>query len=130
MEIEKITTPNAPVPGGHYTQAIAANGFAFISGQLPIVPGTGERITGSIEEQTLRVLENIKAIVEASGSDLSRIVKVNVYIADIGLWDEVNTVYAEFFGSHKPARAIVPVKELHHGFKIEMDAVAAIDQLL
>jgi 2-iminobutanoate/2-iminopropanoate deaminase len=130
MEIEKITTPNAPVPGGHYTQAIAANGFAFISGQLPIVPGTGERIAGSIEEQTLRVLENIKVITEASGSDLSRIVKVNVYIADIGLWDKVNTVYAEFFGSHKPARAIVPVKELHHGFKIEMDAVAAIDQLL
>jgi 2-iminobutanoate/2-iminopropanoate deaminase len=126
MEIRKISTPLAPVPGGHYTQALVANGFAFISGQLPIVPGTGEKITGSIEDQTIRVLENIRAIAEASGSDLSRIVKVTVYITDIGLWDKVNKVYTGFFGIHKPARAIVPVKELHHGFKIEMDAVAVI----
>lgn len=126
MEIKKITTPLAPVPGGHYTQAIVANGFVFISGQLPVVPLTGERISGSIEDQTLHVLENVKAIVEASGSDLDRIVKVTVYITDIGLWDRVNKVYAEFFGIHKPARAIVPVKELHHGFKIEMDAVAVV----
>jgi 2-iminobutanoate/2-iminopropanoate deaminase len=126
MEIRKISTPLAPVPGGHYTQALVANGFAFISGQLPIVPGTGDKITGSIEDQTIRVLENIRAIAEASGSDLSRIVKVTVYITDIGLWDKVNKVYTDFFCIHKPARAIVPVRELHHGFKIEMDAVAVI----
>jgi 2-iminobutanoate/2-iminopropanoate deaminase len=126
MKLKQVSTSFAPTPGGHYTQAIVANGFAFISGQLPIDPGTGEKRTGSIEEQTLRVLGNIKAIAEASGSDLNGIVKVTVYITDIELWGQVNKVYSEFFGSHKPARTIVPVKELHYGYLIEMDAIAVV----
>ena len=126
MEIKKVNTTEAPLPGGHYSQAVIANNTVYVSGQLPVVPVTGERILGTIEEQTLRVLNNIKAIVEAAGSDITRIVKVTVFISDIGHWGGVNTVYSEFFGSHKPARAIIPVKDLNHGFKLEIDAVAVI----
>ena len=126
MKINKILTTNAPVPAGHYSQAVVYNGMIFISGQIPIVPSTGEKLTGPIEEQTLQVLQNIKAIVEASGSEISKIIKVTVYISDIELWGEVNKVYAAFFGDHKPARAIVPVKDLHYGCKIEMEAIAVL----
>lgn len=126
MKINKILTTNAPVPAGHYSQAVVYNGMVFISGQIPIVPSTGEKLTGPIEEQTLQVLTNIKAIVEASGSEISKIVKVTVYISDMELWGEVNKVYAAFFGDHKPARAIVPVKDLHYGCKIEMEAIAVL----
>lgn len=126
MEIKKVNTSDAPIPGGHYSQAVIAGNFVFVSGQLPLTPGTGEKILGSIEEETLRVLNNIKAIVEAAGSGVSKIVKVTVFISDIGHWAGVNRVYSEFFGDHKPARAIIPVKDLNHGFKVEIDAIAAI----
>jgi 2-iminobutanoate/2-iminopropanoate deaminase len=126
MTIKKILTTDAPVPAGHYSQAVVCNNMVFISGQLPIVPSTGEKLTGSIEEQTLQVLKNINAITEASGSNISKIVKVTVYISDIELWGGVNKIYSAFFGDHKPARAIVPVKDLHYGCKIEMDAIAVI----
>lgn len=126
MKVTKVLTKEAPVPAGHYSQAIVSNNMVFISGQLPIVPSTGEKLTGHIEEQTLQVLKNIRTIAEASGSDIARIVKVTVYISDMELWGEVNKVYSAFFGEHKPARAIVPVKELHYGCKIEMEAIAVI----
>jgi 2-iminobutanoate/2-iminopropanoate deaminase len=126
MILRKVFTPEAPEPAGHYSQAIVYNGMVFISGQLPIIPGTGEKLTGSVEDQTLQVLKNIKAITEAAGSDISKIIKVTVYISDIDLWGDVNKVYSSFFGTHKPARVIVPVKDLHYGCKIEMDAIAAL----
>ncbi|MDX1942779.1 MAG: Rid family detoxifying hydrolase [Saprospiraceae bacterium] len=119
-----IETPNAPLPAGHYSQAIEWNGLVFVAGQLPIKPNR-EKVLGTIEEQTLQTLENVKAIVEAAGSDLNHVLKVTVYIADISLWDQVNKIYTEFFGSHKPARAIVLVKDLHYGFLIEIEAIAA-----
>jgi 2-iminobutanoate/2-iminopropanoate deaminase len=126
MDIKKVHTPEAPEPAGHYSQGIIAGNMVFVAGMVPIVPGTGEKITGSIEEQTLRVLNNIKGVVLAAGSDLNKVVKVTVYVSDISLWDSVNRVYSSFFGDHKPARAIVPVKDLHHGFKVEMDAIAVL----
>jgi len=126
MTLNKIHTSGAPEPGGHYSQAVVFNNMVFISGQVPVVPETGEKLSGSIQDQTLQVLKNIMAITEAAGSDISKIIKVTVYISDIELWGEVNKVYSSFFGTHKPARAIVPVKDLHHGFKIEMEAIAAI----
>ncbi len=124
--MQKISTSNAPKPGGHYTQGIAHNGFLFVSGQLPIHPETGAKITGSIEEQTLQTLENVKAVVEAGGSSLEKVVKVTVFLSDISLWGVVNGIYASFFGDHRPARAMVPTKPLHHDFLIEIEAVAAI----
>jgi 2-iminobutanoate/2-iminopropanoate deaminase len=126
MEIKRIQTENAPVPAGHYSQAVVYNNMVFISGQIPVVPGSGEKLNGPINEQTLQVLKNIKAIAEAAGSDISKVLKVTVYISDIELWGEVNKVYSAFFGPHKPARAVIPVKDLHYGCKIEMDAVAAL----
>jgi 2-iminobutanoate/2-iminopropanoate deaminase len=126
MKVRKIFTAGAPSPAGHYSQATVFNNLVFISGQLPIVPETGEKLTGSIGDQTLQVLKNITAIAEAAGSDLSKILKVTVYVSDIKLWGEVNKVYSDFFGDNKPARAIVPVNELHFGCTIEMDAIAAI----
>lgn len=124
--LQIVETPNAPLPAGHYSQAMIANGLVFVAGQLPIKPETKEKVLGSIEDQTLQTLQNVKAIVEAAGSDLQHVAKVTIYIADIELWDGVNKVYTEFFGTHKPARAIVPVKDLHYGFKIEIEAVALV----
>ncbi|GAB3896442.1 RidA family protein [Larkinella knui] len=122
--IEFIETPNAPLAAGHYAQATVWGDLIFVSGQLPIHPVTKEKLTGPIDVQTRQVLENVGAILEAAGSDRAHVLKTTVYIADISLWDQVNTVYAAFFGDHKPARAVVPTKELHYGFLIEIEAVA------
>jgi 2-iminobutanoate/2-iminopropanoate deaminase len=125
MEIKKIQTPNAPQPGGHYSQAVVYNGLVFVSGQLSIDPKTGEKKTGTIEEQTELALSNVSEILKAANSDLSRVLKMTVYVADINLWGAVNTVYARVMGDHRPARAVVPTGELHYGFLIEIEAVAA-----
>jgi len=122
--IKSIETTSAPLPAGHYSQATAWNDLIFVSGQLPIQPVTRHRVTGSLEAQLEQVLANLQAVVEAAGSDLSHIVKTTIYIADISLWDRVNVVYAKFFGDHKPARSIVPTRELHHGFLVEIEAIA------
>ena len=119
-------TENAPAPGGHYSQAIVHNGLVYVSGQLPIDPKTGEKQTGAIEEQTRLVLQDLSIILDASGSSLEQVLKVTVYISDISLWGKVNEVYAEIFSDHRPARAIVPTRDLHFGIKIEVDAIAAI----
>jgi 2-iminobutanoate/2-iminopropanoate deaminase len=124
--IRLFYSANAPEPGGHYSQAVIYNNTVYVSGQLPVNPFTGEKVTGSIEEQTLQVLENIGTILKDAGSDISKVVKTTVYITDINHWGRVNDVYAGFFKKHKPARAVVPVKELHHGFLIEVEAVAAL----
>ena len=127
MDIEYIQTSDAPAPAGHYSQAIVHNGLVYVSGQLPIDPQTGERLLGSIDAQTRQTLDNIKAILKASGSDLSRVLKMTIYVADIESWDAVNRVYAEVMGDHRPARVVVPVSTLHYGFGIEIEAVAAVN---
>lgn len=121
-----ISTPNAPIPAGHYSQAIVHNDLVFVAGQLPIDPKTTERRVGTIEEQTEQALKNIAEILEAAGSDLSHVLKTTVYISEIDLWSRVNAVYAKVFGEHRPARAIVPVKDLHFGYQIEIEAIAAV----
>ncbi|MBN2093003.1 RidA family protein [candidate division KSB1 bacterium] len=126
--MKTVFTTQAPVPAGHYSQAIIHNGLVFVSGQVPINPETGEKKVGTIEEQTRQVLKNLAAILAASGSSLDQVLKVTVYISDITLWGQVNQIYAEFFGTHKPARAIVPTRELHYGFQIEVEAIAAVNR--
>ncbi len=123
-----ISTQNAPRPAGHYSQAIAHNGVVYVSGQLPIDPRTGDKRVGTIEEQAEQALRNVAAVLTAAGSRLDQVLKVTVYISDIALWDRVNRVYAAFFGEHRPARAVVPTRELHFGFQIEIEAIAAIEQ--
>ncbi len=123
--MKTVFTPAAPRPSGHYSQAILHQGTVYVSGQLPIDPKTGERKLGSIQEQTEQVLRNLEGILQAAGSSLDRVLKVTIYVSDISAWDQVNQVYARFFGNHRPARAIVPTRELHYGFQIEVEAVAA-----
>jgi 2-iminobutanoate/2-iminopropanoate deaminase len=94
---------------------------------VAIDPQTGERRLGSVEEQTEQALENVAAILLAAGSGVDHVLKTTVYVADISLWGRVNAVYAEFFGDHRPARAVVPTKELHHGFVVEIEAIAATE---
>ena len=125
MEITKIQTPNAPSPAGHYSQAVVHNGIVYVAGQLSIDPKTGERKIGTIEEQTELALSNVSEILKAANSDLSRVLKMTVYVADINLWGAVNTVYARVMGDHRPARAVIPTGERHYGFLIEIEAVAA-----
>ncbi|NVM24923.1 MAG: RidA family protein [Desulfobacterales bacterium] len=124
--MEKIFTPNAPKPAGHYSQAIVHDNLVYVSGQLPIDPVSGEMRLGSIEEQTEQVLKNLAEILKASGSDIDNVIKTTVYISDIELWDKVNDVYSIFFGQHRPARAVVPTKKLHHEFGIEIEAIASL----
>lgn len=121
-----IRTNAAPPPGGHYSQAIVHSGLIFVSGLLPIDPVTNEKFTGAIEQQTEIVLGNLKAILLAAGSDLNHVLKTTVYISDIELWGKVNEVYARTFGEHRPARSVVPTKELHYGFQIEVESIAAV----
>src|SRR5262249_20275483 len=113
--IQSVFTPQAPSPAGHYSQAVVHNGIVYVAGQLPIDPVTGEKKLGSIEVQTEQALKNVAAILEAAGSDLAQVLKVTVYVSDIEQWGRVNAVYARFFGAHRPARTVVPTRELHHG---------------
>ncbi len=121
-----IMTNDAPQAAGHYAQAIEHQGLVYVSGQLPIDPKSDERHVGSIEEQTEQALSNLEAILKEANSDSNHVLKVTVYISDIALWDKVNSVYSRFFGDHRPARAIVPTRELHFGYQIEIDAIAAV----
>jgi 2-iminobutanoate/2-iminopropanoate deaminase len=126
MEIKRINTPNAPQPAGHYSQATVHNGLVFVAGQLSIDP-SGEKKLGPIEEQTEQALNNVHAVLNAAGSDWDRVLKMNISIADINLWDAFNKVYARVLGENRPARAVIPCGPLHHGFLIEIEAIAATD---
>ena len=123
--MKSIFTGKAPTPAGHYSQATIAGGFVFVSGQLPIDPKSGE-IHDYIEEQTGQVLSNLENILVEAGSSLQKVVKVTVYISDISLWGKVNEIYSQRFGNHKPARAMVPTRDLHFGCLIEIEAIAEV----
>ncbi len=123
--MQSISSKKIASPGGHYSPGMLANGFLFVSGQLPI-NAASEKITGSIQDQTIQVLRNVQAVVNAAGGTIQDIVKTTIYISNGDHWGAVNSIYAEFFGDHRPARAIVPVNELHFGFLIEMEAIAHI----
>jgi 2-iminobutanoate/2-iminopropanoate deaminase len=124
-----ISTPNAPIPPGHYSQAIVNDGIIYISGQLPVDPKKKEKLVGTVEEQTEQVLANIDAILIAANSSKDNVLKVTVYISDMSLWNRVNKVYADYFKNHKPARAIVPTKELHYGYQIEIETIAKVKDI-
>jgi 2-iminobutanoate/2-iminopropanoate deaminase len=123
--VEAIVAQNIAQPKGFYSQAVRAGEFLFIAGQLPL-DKDGSLVTGSISVQAAQALENVKAIVEAAGGTLSNIVQCTIYISDLTHWSEVNRVYTKFLSgvAVPPARAIVPVKEMHFGSLIEIQAVA------
>lgn len=111
-------------PGGHYSHAVVAGGFVFVSGQLPITAAGLKLNDAPFEVQTQQVLDNLQAALQAAGSSVDQLVQVRVYITDISLWPVFNTLYAAWAGASKPARAVVPVPQLHYGFKLEMEATA------
>lgn len=121
-----VLTDKAPKPGGHYSQAVVHNGVVYVAGQLPIVPGSDDRTPGPLEVQVRQALVNMLAVVEAAGSRPDLVIKVTIYVADMEAWGLVNGIFAELFGSHKPARAIVPCPPLHYGYGIEVDCIAAL----
>jgi 2-iminobutanoate/2-iminopropanoate deaminase len=120
----RVQTENAPAAIGPYSQAIKANGFVFVSGQIPIDPRTGEFVTGGIREQTEQVLKNLAAVLQASGSSLDQIVKTTVFLADMQDFTSMNEVYSAFFGDTAPARATVAAAGLPRNAKVEIEAVA------
>jgi len=124
--MEKVQIENAPEPKGHYSPAVVHNGLIFVSGQLPRNAATGEVETGAIEAQTELALRNVEQILLAANSDLNHVLQMTIYVSEMELWDKVNEVYARILGEHRPARAIVPVKDLHFGTKIEIQAIAAV----
>lgn len=111
-------------PGGHYSHFTEAGGLVFISGQLPITASGEKLASANFETQTRQVLQNLENVLQAAGCALTDLVQVRVYLDDIANWPRFNTLYAQWLGQHRPARAIVPTPPLHYGFKIEVEAVA------
>ena len=121
---QEVKTEKAPKAIGPYSQAIIAGGFVFASGQIPLVPATGELNTGTTADQTRQVLQNLSAVLEAAGSSLADVVKATVYLKDMNDFAQMNAVYGEFFKPPFPARAAVEVARLPKDVKVEVEAIA------
>lgn len=119
-----ISTEHAPGAIGPYSQAIVVGDLVFCSGQLPMDPSTGQLITGSIEEQTRRVLDNLSALLEAAGSSLKHVVKTTIFLADMNDFAALNTTYAEYFDQEPPARSTVQAARLPRDARVEIEAIA------
>ena len=122
-----ISTNSAPKAIGPYSQAVVSNGFAFLSGQIPLDPTTGQLIEGDIAAQTARVLDNLKAVLEACGSSLPQVVKTTVYLKDMAEFTRMNEVYATYFPDNPPARATVEAARLPRDVRVEIDCIATIE---
>ncbi len=127
MSKQVVSTEKAPAAIGPYSQAVVANGFVFSAGQLGVVPQTKQFAGDDVQSQTRQALENLKAILEAAGSSLDKVVKVTVFLADINDFAAMNEVYATYFTENFPARAAVEVANLPLGGRVEIEAVAALD---
>jgi 2-iminobutanoate/2-iminopropanoate deaminase len=127
MAKEIVSTDSAPSAIGPYSQAVKANGFVFLSGQIPLSPTTGELVDGDIGDQTGQVLDNLKAVLDAAGSSLDRVVKTTVYLSSMEDFAQMNEIYAEYLGEDKPARATVEVARLPKDVLVEIDMIATCD---
>lgn len=124
--MNQLNPPTVAPPGGHYSHASIAGGLVFISGQLPITPAGEKLADASFEQQARQVLANVRAILEAAGSGVDRLVQVRVYLDTVDNWPAFNAVYAEWAGDARPARAVVPTGPLHFGLKVEVEAVGRL----
>lgn len=120
-----IETANAPKAIGPYSQAVAHNGLVYVSGQIPLDPSTNNLLDGDIAVQTAQVLENLKAILEAAGSSLDRVLKTTVYLRDMNEFPQMNEVYARYFTANWPARATVQAARLPKDVRVEIDCIAS-----
>lgn len=123
---QTVHTDKAPKAIGPYSQAVIYNGIAYLSGQIPLDPATGQFVEGGIAEQTERVMLNLKAVLEASGSSLKQVLKTTVFLADMAEFPKMNEVYAMFFPENPPARATVQAAGLPRGARVEIECVAAV----
>ena len=123
--MDHIYLKDAPKPAGHYSPGVVHNGLVYVSGQLPMDMTTRKPFAGDIETQTELALRNVEAVLKEAGSSLDQVLQMTIYISDIELWDAVNKTYARIMGEHRPARAVIPVKDLHFDTKIEIAAIAA-----
>lgn len=124
MEKRIITTQNAPAPIGPYNQAVLVNGTLYCSGQIAINPATGEMIQENIVQETVQVMENIKAVLKEADMDFSHVVKTSIFLSDMALFQEVNAVYSEYFTNDFPARETVAVKGLPKNANVEISVIA------
>jgi len=121
-----VNTEKAPAPIGPYNQSVKANGFLFISGQIAIVPATGELEMESIQSETHQVMNNLKAILTEAGTDFSAVVKTTIFLSDMSLFAAVNEIYGSYFSGDHPARETVAVKGLPKGVNVEISMIAAV----
>ncbi len=121
---EIIETKDAPAPIGPYSQAIRANGFVFVSGQIPLIPDTGSVVDGDIAAQTHQVMRNLSAILKAAGSGLNQVVKTTVFLSNLEDFSRFNRIYGEYFGEAKPTRSTVQVARLPKEVLLEIEAIA------
>lgn len=115
-----------PIPAGHYSPGVVHNGVVYVSGQLGRGPDMSDEVAGDITMQTQRALASVAEVLRAAGSDMSRLLKVNIYVSDVSLWGAVNVAYRQVLGAHRPARAIIPTGKLHYNALIEIDAIATM----
>jgi len=123
---DRVQTDAAPKAIGPYSQAIKANGLVFASGQIALDPASGQTVEGGITEQTERVLNNLRAVLEAAGSSLDRVVKTTVFLTDLKDFASMNVAYGKFFGENPPARSTVEVSRLPKDVRVEIDAIALL----
>jgi 2-iminobutanoate/2-iminopropanoate deaminase len=121
-----VATSNAPKAIGPYSQALKVNGMLYASGQIPLDPATGNLITGDFPAHVRRVFDNLAAVLREGGSSFDKVVKATVYLTDLGNFQTLNSIYAEYFGEHKPARSTVGVKDLPKGAAVEIDLIALV----
>lgn len=126
MEKTIINTEKAPAPIGPYSQAVKANGMLFVSGQIPIIPATGELENGGIKAETEQVMQNLKAILSEAGTGFDNVVKTSIFIADMNDFVHVNEIYGKYFGEDAPARETVAVKTLPKNVNVEISCIVAL----
>jgi len=127
MSKQIINTPNAPAPIGPYNQSVKAGGFLFISGQIPLVPATGELVSSGIKDEATQVMQNLKAILDEAKLTFEHVVKTTIFLSDMALFADVNEVYGSYFTGDAPARETVAVKGLPKGVNVEISMIAVVE---
>lgn len=124
--MDYVATEGAPKAIGPYSQAVKANGIVYTSGQIALDPATGNLVEGSFEDQVHRVFRNLQAVLSEAGSSFDRVLKATVYVTDLGNFQTLNSIYAEYFGDHKPARTTIQAAALPRGGAVEIDLIAQV----